>query len=61
MAHAELFSVMISLAVGPETLGMRPEAAMLMRKQLPALRNVYQLLVAHTDLRLREVERLLAE
>lgn len=34
---------------------------MLMRKQLPALRNVYQLLVAHTDLRLREVERLLAE
>jgi Ser/Thr protein kinase RdoA (MazF antagonist) len=56
-----LFSVVESLAAGPEALGMRPEAVELMRKQLGALSNVYQLLVARTGLRLRDVERLLAE
>ena len=56
-----LFSVIVSLAAGPEALGMRPEAVELMRKQFGALRNVYQLFVARTGLRLREVERLLAE
>jgi aminoglycoside phosphotransferase (APT) family kinase protein len=56
-----LFSVMVSFAAGPEALGMRPEAIELMRKQLGALRNVYQLFVARTGLRLQEVERLLAE
>ena len=43
-----LFSVIVSLAAGPEALGMRPEAVELMRKQFGALRNVYQLfMVAH--------------
>ena len=56
-----LFSVIVSLAAGPEALGMRPEAVVLMRQQFGALRNVYQLFVARTRLRLREVERLLAE
>ena len=56
-----LFSVIVSLAAGPEALGMRPEAVELMRQQFGALRNVYQLFVARTGLRLREVERLLAE
>jgi aminoglycoside phosphotransferase (APT) family kinase protein len=55
-----LFSVVASLAAGPETLGMRPEAAAMMRKQFGALRNVYQLCVARTGLRLPDVERLLA-
>ena len=40
---------------------MRPEAVELMRQQFGALRNVYQLFVVRTGLRLREVERLLAE
>jgi len=56
-----LFSVVVSLAAGPEALGMRPEAVELMRQQFGALRNVYQLFVARTGLRLRDVERLLAE
>jgi aminoglycoside phosphotransferase (APT) family kinase protein len=56
-----LFSVIVSFAAGPETLGMRPEAVELMRKQFGALRNVYQLFMSRTGLRLREVERLLAE
>jgi hypothetical protein len=54
-------SAIVSFAAGPETLGMRPEAVELMRQQFGALRNVYQLFVARTGLRLREVERLLAE
>jgi len=56
-----LFSVIISFAAGPEALGMRPEAVDLMRQQFGALRNVYQLFMARTGLRLQEVERLLAE
>jgi len=56
-----LFSVIVSFAAGPEALGMRPEAVELMRQQFGALRNVYQLFVTRTGLRLREVERLLAE
>ena len=40
---------------------MRPEAVELMRQQFGALRNVYQLFAVRTGLRLREVERLLAE
>jgi len=46
---------------GGKALGMRPEAVELMRQQFGALRNVYQLFVERTGLRLREVERLLAE
>ena len=56
-----LFSVIVSLAAGPEALGMRPEAVVLMRQQFGALCNVYQLFTVRTGLRLREVERLLAE
>jgi len=56
-----LFSVVVSLAAGPEALGMRPEAVELMRQQFGALRNVYQLFMVRTGLRLREVEQLLAE
>ena len=56
-----LFSVVVSLVAGPEALGMRPEAVALMRKQFGALRNVYQLFTGRTGLRLRDVERLLAE
>jgi hypothetical protein len=54
-------ALIVSLAAGLEALGMRPEAVELMRQQFGALSNVYQLFVARTGLRLREVERLLAE
>jgi aminoglycoside phosphotransferase (APT) family kinase protein len=54
-----LFSVIVSLMAGPEALGMRPEAATLMRQQFGALRNVYGLFVERTGLRLRDTERLL--
>ncbi len=56
-----LLSVAISLTAGPEVLGMRPEAVTMMRQGLPALRNVYRLLTAHTGLRLPTIEHLLAQ
>jgi hypothetical protein len=54
-----LLSVVISLRLGPERLGMRPEAAAAMREQLPALRQVYQLLVEKTEIPLPQVAALL--
>lgn len=55
-----LFSVIISLSAGPESLGMRPEAAEMMRRGIGALRNVYDLFRERTGgLRLREAERIL--
>jgi aminoglycoside phosphotransferase (APT) family kinase protein len=54
-----LFSVFVSFAAGPETLGMRREAVDLMRRQFPALRSVYELLVARTGLRLANIEEML--
>ncbi len=56
-----LFSVIVSLAAGPEALGMRPEAVGLMRKSFGSLRKVHELLADRTGLRLKDTERLLAE
>jgi hypothetical protein len=55
-----LFSVFVSSAAGPETLGMRREAVDLMRRQFPALRRVYQLLLTRTGLRLVSIEEMLS-
>jgi aminoglycoside phosphotransferase (APT) family kinase protein len=56
-----LFSVIVSIAAGPEALGMRPDAVAKMREGFGALRRVYQLFVTRTGLRLRDVEEMLAE
>lgn len=54
-----LFSVVISLHAGPESLGMRPGATELMRKQLSALAKVYEHWRAEGGMRIEEVERML--
>ena len=54
-----LFDVLVSLSEGPEKLGMRPEAAAQMRKQMGATRKVYDLLLERTGITLPEVEKLL--
>ena len=56
-----LSDVVVSLAHGPERLGMRPEAAALMRAQLPAVAVVAQMLRARTGLRVPEAEALLED
>ena len=55
-----LFDVLVSLSEGPEKLGMRPEAAAQMRKQMGATRKVYDLLLERTGITIPEVEKLLA-
>jgi len=55
-----LGSVVLSLSYGPEKLGMRPDAATMMRQQMGALKRVYDLLLERTGIRVAEVEELLA-
>ena len=55
-----LFDVTVSLSEGAERLGMRPEAAALMRQQREPLQRVYDLLRVRTGLRLAAVEAALA-
>ena len=55
-----LTSVVISLADGPEKLGMRPDAVKMMRQQLGALEKVYELLLERTGIRIAAAEELFA-
>lgn len=55
-----LGSVAVSLSYGPEKLGMRPEAQARMRQDMGAFKRVYDLLLERTDIRVGQVERLLA-
>ena len=54
-----LASVALSLAAGPESLGMREGAQASMLQMIPALRKVYALLRKITGLRVPEVESML--
>lgn len=54
-----LYSVVISLHAGPESLGMRPGAAELMLKHVPALTRLYELWKAGGGPRIDAVERML--
>lgn len=56
-----LYSTIASLTYGPEKLSMRPGAEALMRKQAPALRRVYELLLKCTGLPIPEVEQFFKE
>ena len=55
-----LVSVAISLSDGPERFGMRPEAVSLMKRQMGAIRKVYDLLLERTGIKVPEIEDLLA-
>ncbi len=58
-----LLSVAISLSEGAEKLGMRAEAARTMRdpRQIKALRRVYERLLSLSDIRVPEIENMLAK
>lgn len=56
-----LYSVVASLTYGPETLGMRPAAAEIMRRQLGASKRVYELLLERTGIPVPEVESILQD
>lgn len=56
-----LGSTVISLRVGPEKLGMRPESIETMRQQGASTRSVYQRLQAITRIAVPEVEAVLQE
>ncbi len=56
-----LYSVAVSLAHGPESLGMRPDASAKMVQQMGAIARVYDLLLKTTAIRVPEVEELLAQ
>jgi aminoglycoside phosphotransferase (APT) family kinase protein len=55
-----LGSVAASLTFGPEKLGMRPGAQAHMRRQMPAFKAVYALMLERTGIRVTEVESLFA-
>ena len=55
-----LASVYFSLSLGPEKLGMRPDAVAMMKQHMEAHQKVYDLLLERTGIRIAEVERLLA-
>ena len=58
-ALRRLFGFAASLSVGAESVGMRPEAAAIMRGQHERFRRVYAVVQTVTGLRLPEIERLL--
>jgi hypothetical protein len=55
-----LHDVVVSLASGPEALGMRPEAVIQIKEQMPAVGRTYDVLRERTGIVVPEVERLLA-
>ena len=57
-ATRRLGSILISLRYGPEVLGMRPGAVQPMKHSLNRLRDVYQVVVNGSRIRLPEVEAL---
>ena len=56
-----LYSIVASLTYGPETLGMRPAAEAIMRRQLGASKRVYELLLDRTGIVVPEVEEILQD
>ncbi|MCL6429753.1 MAG: phosphotransferase [Anaerolineae bacterium] len=58
-AAKRVFSIWLSFRVGPEALGMRPEAIQLMAQSSHHLRSAYALLRERTGLRLLAVEELI--
>ena len=58
-ALRRLFGFAASLSSGAESVGMRPEAAAIMRGQHERFRRVYDVVRTVTGLRLPEIERLL--
>lgn len=58
-AMKRLFSIAVSLHAGPEAMGMRPEAAQLMRDQVGAIAGTYDRVRTATGVRLPSVEALL--
>lgn len=58
-ALRRLISVVVSINYGADQLGMRPGAEAAMRSQAPALRRVYEILLATTSLPVPEVEQFL--
>ena len=56
-----LYSVVASLTYGPETLGMRPAAGAIMRRQLGASKRVYDLLLDRTGITVPEVEEIVKD
>jgi len=52
-------SVAASLLYGPEKLGMRPDAVVMMKREMGAIKAVYELLLERTGIRVAEVERML--
>lgn len=59
-ALRRLGSVVVSIMVGAEQMGMRPGAEDMMRRQLPEMRVVYELLCNLTGLRAASIESVLA-
>lgn len=51
-----LFDVAVSLLLGAEARGMRPEAEAAMRRDMPATMRVYQKLVERTGVRIQRLE-----
>jgi len=58
-AIKRIASVMISFSAGAEKMGMRPDAIANMRRDFPALRWVYNLMVERTGIGIPEVEQFL--
>ena len=56
-----LYTILVSLAGGAASMGMRPEAADTIREQIEPARRVYELLVERTGIPLPLVEAALAE
>lgn len=56
-----LYGIVASLTYGPETLGMRPAAEVIMRRQLGASQRVYDLLLDRTGIAVPEVEQILED
>lgn len=52
-------SVMISLSSGADQMGMRPDAVAMMRRDFPALKRMYDLMIDRCDIRVPAVEQLL--
>ena len=55
-----LCAVTVSLSEGAKMLGMRPDAVTMMKQQMGAIKQVYELLLERTGIRVAEVERLFA-
>ena len=54
-----LLSIVLSLNVGPEVLGMRPEAVAMMKQQMSAIGRVYSTLIELTGMEIPEIEKML--